>query len=81
VLDWHGGQRWYAAPASQASTIRTAARDAGGHATLFRMAGPAVGSVARFDALSPPLRRIHEALLHEFDPHAVFDRGRLLHGD
>ena len=31
----------------------------------------------RFDALSAPLKRIHEALMREFDPHAVFDRARL----
>jgi glycolate oxidase FAD binding subunit len=37
-------------------------------------AGPAT---RRFDAPSAPLRRIHEALMREFDPHAVFDRARL----
>ena len=33
---------------------------------------------ARFDSLSAPIARIHRALMNEFDPHAVFDRERLL---
>ena len=67
---------------AQAARIREAARAAGGHATLFRMpAGQAADSrVPRFDALSAPVARIHQALMHEFDPHRIFDRARLLAG-
>ncbi|MFZ3116745.1 MAG: glycolate oxidase subunit GlcE, partial [Variovorax sp.] len=45
-------------------------------ATLFRAArhDPAV---PRFDALAPPLARIHHALQREFDPAGIFNRGRL----
>ena len=77
LVEWHGGQRWYLAPPGESQRVRAAARAAGGHATLFR---PAAGArhEARFDALSAPLERIHRALLNEFDPDAVFDRGRLL---
>jgi glycolate oxidase FAD binding subunit len=74
LIEWHGGQRWYKAPPGQAARIREIAHAAGGHATLFR--GPA-SDVPRFDALSAPVARIHRALMREFDPHRIFNRGRL----
>lgn len=79
LIEWHGGQRWYKAPLGQAPRIREIARAAGGHATLFRLpAGADVHpGVPRFDALSAPVARIHRALMHEFDPHRLFNRGRL----
>ncbi|MBT2333192.1 glycolate oxidase subunit GlcE [Variovorax paradoxus] len=82
LIEWHGGQRWYKAPPERASLIREAAHAVGGHATLFRLpAGHAADSrVPRFDALSAPVARIHHALMHEFDPHRIFDRARLLAG-
>jgi glycolate oxidase FAD binding subunit len=76
LIEWHGGQRWYFAPAGQGERVRAAAREAGGHATLF-MAAEGGNATRRFDVLSAPLERIHRALAHEFDPHAVFDRARL----
>jgi len=76
LVEWHGGQRWYVAPADAAGRIRVAASAAGGHATLVRTTTPTPG-VARFDALSPPLMAIHRALKREFDPAGIFNRGRL----
>ncbi|AMM24560.1 glycolate oxidase subunit GlcE [Variovorax sp. PAMC 28711] len=81
LIEWHGGQRWYCAARGQAEALRDAARAAGGSATLFAAASPdslgaATDSVPKFDALSPPLARIHRALKHEFDPHRIFNRGR-----
>ncbi|OEZ28547.1 glycolate oxidase subunit GlcE [Variovorax boronicumulans] len=83
LVEWHGGQRWYFAPPAQAARLREAAQAAGGHATLFRVpaAQAADCDVPRFDALSAPVARIHRALMQEFDPHGVFDRGRLFAGD
>ncbi|MGJ7567690.1 glycolate oxidase subunit GlcE [Variovorax sp. GB1R11] len=85
LVEWHGGQRWYKAPpgAAQAPRIREIARAAGGHATLFRLPGEHTGEhtgahVPRFDAMSAPIERIHRALMREFDPHGLFNRGRLL---
>jgi glycolate oxidase FAD binding subunit len=79
LVEWHGAQRWYRAPAAQAAAVRAAAHAAGGHATLFRLApGQDAGGTARFDAMSPPVARIHQALVREFDPHGLFDRTRLL---
>jgi glycolate oxidase FAD binding subunit len=84
LVEWHGAQRWYLASADQGARLRAAARSAGGHATLFRIADdatPAARSVPRFDALSAPVERIHRALMREFDPQGVFDRARLLPTD
>ncbi|GAA4358089.1 glycolate oxidase subunit GlcE [Variovorax defluvii] len=78
LIEWHGAQRWYLAAPGEGEQVREAARAAGGHATLFMPAYRASTEMPRFDALSAPLRRIHEALMREFDPHAVFDRARLL---
>jgi glycolate oxidase FAD binding subunit len=81
LVEWHGGQRWYKAAADpgQAARIREIAKAAGGHATLFRLPGALThGKVPRFDALSAPVERIQRALMREFDPHGLFNRGRLL---
>ncbi|OUL99698.1 glycolate oxidase subunit GlcE [Variovorax sp. JS1663] len=77
LIEWHGAQRWYRVTPGDGDRLRDAARSTGGHASLF-MTADGVGTVTRrFDALSAPLKRIHEALMREFDPHAVFDRARL----
>ncbi len=81
LIEWHGGQRWYRAGIEEGATVRAAARAAGGHATLFIAANPTTATLNRFDALSRPLARIHRALMNEFDPHAVFHRGRLYPAD
>jgi glycolate oxidase FAD binding subunit len=79
LIEWHGGQRWYKARPDQAARIREIARAAGGHATLFRLPrSDTQGKVPRFHALSAPVERIQRALMREFDPHGLFNRGRLL---
>lgn len=80
LVEWHGGQRWYLLPRGEAAEVRGAARAAGGHATLFRRAAAAEASqpgVEAFDSLSPALHKVHAALKREFDPHGIFNRGRL----
>jgi len=86
LIEWHGAQRWYAVPiddaekADQTATaLRSAALAAGGHASLFR-ACTIERNLSRFAPLSPAVLRIHRALKHEFDPHGLFNRGRL-HAD
>jgi glycolate oxidase FAD binding subunit len=74
LIEWHGGQRWYKARPDRAARIREIARAAGGHATLFRTSA---SDIPRFDAMSAPIARIHRALMREFDPHRIFNRGRL----
>ncbi len=74
LIEWGGAQRWIKAPATQSGTLRQAAADAGGHATLFRSGDKSSGV---FAALAPPLARIHRKLKSEFDPAGVFNRGRM----
>ncbi|MET0311156.1 MAG: glycolate oxidase subunit GlcE [Burkholderiaceae bacterium] len=76
LVEWQGAQRWVRAAASDAAAIRREAAKGGGHATLF-IAGEGAQGVARFDALKPPLDRIQRELKRQFDPHGIFNRGRL----
>lgn len=78
LMEWHGGLRWVHADAGHGQQLRDMAIGAGGHATLF-IAGCAGGTeaMARFDALKPPLDRIHRELKREFDPAGIFNRGRM----
>ena len=78
LIEWHGGLRWVRAAADEGPKLRTMAAAVGGHATLF-IAGSAYAKRAagRFDALKPPLDRIHAQLKKEFDPAGIFNRGRL----
>ena len=78
LIEWHGGLRWVRAAPEDAAGLRGAASAAGGHATLF-IAGSAhpERAAGRFDALKPPLDRIHRQLKKEFDPAGIFNRGRM----
>jgi glycolate oxidase FAD binding subunit len=75
LVEWHGAQRWVRAGASDAQRVRAAAVAAGGHATLFRTAR--ADAAQRFTPLSAPLATIHQRLKQQFDPAAIFNRGRL----
>ena len=77
LVEWHGGLRWLWAPAADAARIRTAARQAGGHATLFRCASEADRNAPVFEPLTSPLNRIHRELKTQFDPAGIFNPGRL----
>lgn len=78
LIEWHGGQRWVRAEAKHADQLRQVARDAGGHATLFIAAcARDTGAIARFDALKPPLDRIHRQLKAQFDPAGIFNPNRM----
>ena len=78
LIEWHGGLRWVCADAAQGTGLRATARAAGGHATLFIAASAGnTWAGGRFDALKPPLDRIHKALKHEFDPAGIFNPHRL----
>ncbi len=74
LVEWAGGQRWLVSRAA-AATVREAAGRVGGHATQFR-GGDRAGGV--FAPLAPPLDRIHRRLKDAFDPHHVFNPGRLV---
>jgi len=76
LIEWGGAQRWLWSDAAQ-ETIRKLARSMGGHAVQFNNQN-AVGDV--FDALPPALLAIHQRLKNTFDPHGVFNPGRLYQG-
>lgn len=73
LIDWVGGQRWVRSDAS-ADTLRKIARDAGGHATLFRSIEP---SDSPFHPLAPALMLLHQQLKQALDPQRIFNPGRM----
>ncbi|MGD2113219.1 MAG: FAD-linked oxidase C-terminal domain-containing protein, partial [Gammaproteobacteria bacterium] len=76
LTDWGGAQRWLATeqPAGQ---VRKAAREAGGHATLWR-GGP--GRVEIFQPLPPALLALHRRIKQTFDPAGILNPGHLYAG-
>ena len=58
-------------------TVREAARQAGGHATLFRGGAPALRALGVFTPVAAPVMSIQRGLKAAFDPACVFNRGRL----
>jgi glycolate oxidase FAD binding subunit len=75
-MEWGGAQRWWITD-TDAQTVRMAARQAGGHATLFRCGSRYNRNVGVFTALPSPLMSIHRRLKAVFDPARIFNRGRL----
>ncbi len=73
LIEWFGAQRWLRS-AAEPQRIRELATQAGGHATRFR-GGDRRDDV--FTPLPPALRVIHRRLKQSFDPHGVFNPGRL----
>ena len=80
-VDWQGALRWVWAPAAEASKLHALARQAGGHASLFRRPHGALADTDAgapvFDQLDATQQRIQTALQAEFDPDGVFNTGRL----
>jgi glycolate oxidase FAD binding subunit len=80
LIEWHGALRWlWAAPDEQAS-MRQAALQAGGHATLFRAPHDDLRDQGVFQPLPAPSLRIQQELKRQFDPAGVFNPGRLYPG-
>jgi glycolate oxidase FAD binding subunit len=75
LIEWHGAQRWLRCAPADAQRVREAAVRAGGHATLLRTERS--NATGRLTPLSPVLATLHERLKKQFDPAAVFNRGRL----
>jgi glycolate oxidase FAD binding subunit len=76
LIEWGGAQRWLrsATDGAGAERIRKAVAAVGGHATLFRGGDKAVGV---FHPLLPAVARIEARLREAFDPHHVFNPGRM----
>lgn len=71
-IDWGGAQRWLVSREDPAH-IRKMLGEVGGHATLFR----GHYQVPVFQPLSDKLRELHMNLKLAFDPHRLFNPGRL----
>ena len=73
LIDWGGALRWYADP-PDGDALRAQAAAAGGSALIWR------GSAAagRFHPLAPSVAALHRRLKERFDPHGIFNPGRLL---
>ena len=74
LSEWFGGLRWVCTPAS-AGAVHELAAKAGGHAQVFLGAQP--GPLSSASALSAVQLRLHRRVQQAFDPHGVFDTGRL----
>ena len=77
LVEWQGAQRWLWAPAADAARIRAAAAAARGRATLFRADASGAPGVPRFDAQGAAVTAISRRLREAFDPHGVFNPGRM----
>ena len=76
LIEWGGGLRWLTTDEGP-GRIRDIARAAGGHATLF-CGGDREREV--FHPLDEHVATLHQRLKHAFDPHHVFNPGRLYAG-
>ncbi len=72
LIEWSGALRWLRSDAP-ADEIRAAAAQLGGTAMLWRGARTA----SMFHPLSPIQLELHRRLKRQFDPHGIFNRGRL----
>jgi glycolate oxidase FAD binding subunit len=84
VLEWHGQQRWFAAPSDDATfaSIKALANTNGGHATRFKQGSSVDPSKQRFTLLSEQahstaLEAVQARLRAAFDPAGVFATSRL----
>lgn len=72
LFEWSGALRWLRSEAP-AAAIRATASRLGGSAMLWRGARTA----SMFHPLSPIQLELHKRLKRQFDPHGIFNRGRL----
>ena len=76
LIELGGALRWVAS-GTEAATVRELASKAGGHATLFRADADLRAQSGVFQPLAPAALAIHRRLKAAFDPHAIFNPGRL----
>ena len=74
LIDWGGALRWYAGDTPNIREIAVAAK---GTALCWRGTPPATG---RFHPLQPTIATLHRRLKDRFDPHGIFNPGRMIAG-
>jgi glycolate oxidase FAD binding subunit len=76
LMEWGGAQRWWITD-TDPQTVRISAKQAGGHATIFRAGSAYDRNAGVFTPLPAPLMKIHRGLKAAFDPARIFNRARL----
>lgn len=76
LIEWGGAQRWLRSTAP-ADEIRAATAKVGGSATLFRADAALKAAVGAFAPLPQPVLNLHRRLKQTFDPHGIFNPGRM----
>ena len=75
LIEWNGALRWFVSDDSlEAKIIRAAAKNADGHATLFRRQQSHADA---FHPLESNMMKLHRLLKQKFDPAGIFNPGRL----
>jgi glycolate oxidase FAD binding subunit len=77
LIDWGGALRWYPSDPQRGDEPRKAATAAGGTAMCWRGTAPAGG---RFHPLQPTSATLTRRLKDRFDPHGIFNPGRMIAG-
>ncbi len=83
IYDWAGGLIWLAVPAggdAGAQAVRTAARAAGGHATLIRAPAAVRAALDVFDPQDAGVAALTRRVKESFDPNRVLNPGRMWAG-
>jgi glycolate oxidase FAD binding subunit len=73
LIEWGGALRWLISDAP-ASAVRQSVAELGGQATLFRNES---GFDQPFHPLAAPQMQLHRRLKQTFDPHHIFNIGRM----
>ncbi|VAW61788.1 Glycolate dehydrogenase, FAD-binding subunit GlcE [hydrothermal vent metagenome] len=76
LIEWNGALRWLKS-ADSADLIRQQLETLGGHATLFKHTA---SLTEPFHELSSGIFKLHKQLKHAFDPHNIFNPGRMYSG-
>lgn len=75
LIEWGGALRWLATNGTENDQIlRQQISALGGHATLFY---GDKSNIQAFHSLSLPMLKIHQRLKQQFDPHGIFNHGRM----
>ena len=81
LMDWAGGLIWLAIDGDDAAaTVRASFAHCGGHATLIRAPSTVRAEVPVFQPLGAGELALSQRIKHSFDPHRVFNPGRM-HAD
>ena len=79
LVEWHGGLRWLWAPASAAVRLHALAQAHGGNATIFVAAcAGSTRASGLFGTKNSASDAIGHRLKTSFDPHGIFNPGRLV---